>query len=61
MSNPAIILNGDQVYTGELVRENARLTVQVEAERQHRQKGAAMKRNAQRVVELLTCSNVRLT
>ena len=31
-----VILNGDQVYTEELVRENARLTVQVEAERQHR-------------------------
>lgn len=32
-----VILNGDQVYTEELVRENARLTVQVEAERQLRQ------------------------
>ncbi len=32
----AVILNGDQVYTEELIRENARLTVQVEAERQHR-------------------------
>lgn len=31
----AVILNGDQVYLEELVRENARLTVQVEAERQH--------------------------
>ena len=27
MSNPAIILNGDQVFVEELVRENARLTV----------------------------------
>ena len=32
----AVILNGDQVYLEELLRENARLTVQVEAERQHR-------------------------
>ena len=32
----AVILNGDQVYMEELIRENARLTVQVEAERQHR-------------------------
>ena len=31
-----VILNGDQVYMEELIRENARLTVQVEAERQHR-------------------------
>ena len=31
-----VILNGDQVYMEELVRENARRTVQVEAERQHR-------------------------
>ena len=30
-----VILNGDQIYLEELVRENARLTVQVEAERQH--------------------------
>ncbi len=36
MSNPAVILNGDQVYVDELIRENARLTVQVEAERRHR-------------------------
>lgn len=36
MSNPVVILNGDQVYLEELVRENARLTIQVEAERQHR-------------------------
>lgn len=32
----AVILNGDQVYLDELVRENARLTVQVEVERQRR-------------------------
>ena len=31
-----VILAGAQIYTEELVRENARLTVQVEAERQHR-------------------------
>ena len=37
MKSPVAILNGDQVYMEELVRENARLTVQVEAERQHRQ------------------------
>lgn len=30
----AIILNGDQIYTEELIRENARLTVQHEADRQ---------------------------
>lgn len=38
MSNPVVILNGDQVYLDELVRENARLTVLVETERQHRRK-----------------------
>lgn len=32
----AVILNGDQVYMEELVRENARLMIQVEAERRHR-------------------------
>lgn len=34
MSNPAVILNGDQIYLEELVRENARLTVQHEADQQ---------------------------
>lgn len=33
MSNPTVILNGDQVYCDELIRENARLTVQHEADR----------------------------
>jgi len=32
MSNPMAILNGDQVYLEELIRENARLTVQHEAD-----------------------------
>lgn len=32
MNNPAAILNGDQVYLDELIRENARLTVQHEAD-----------------------------
>lgn len=32
----AVILNGDQVYMEDLIRENARLTVRVEADRQHR-------------------------
>lgn len=32
----AVILNGDQVYSEELIRENARLTVRLEAERQQR-------------------------
>ena len=32
MSNPIAILNGDQVYLDELIRENARLTVQHEAD-----------------------------
>lgn len=36
MMNVAVILNGDQVYVEELIRENARLTIQVEAERQRR-------------------------
>ena len=31
-----VILNGDQVYMEELIREHARLTVQVEAEKQRR-------------------------
>lgn len=30
----AVILNGDQIYTEELIRENARLTVQHEADHQ---------------------------
>lgn len=30
----AVILNGDQVYTEELIRENARLTIQHEADHQ---------------------------
>ena len=34
MSNPTVILNGDQVYCDELIRENARLTIQHEADRQ---------------------------
>lgn len=33
MSNPTVILNGDQVYCDELIRENARLTIQHEADR----------------------------
>lgn len=37
MNNLAVVLNGDQIYVDELIRENARLTVQVEAERQHQQ------------------------
>lgn len=32
MSNPVAILNGDQVYLEELIRENARLTVQHRAD-----------------------------
>lgn len=32
----AVILNGDQVYMEELIRENARLTVRVETEQRHR-------------------------
>lgn len=32
MSNPAVILNGDQIYLEELVRENARLTIQHRAD-----------------------------
>lgn len=34
MSSPIAILNGDQVYLDELIRENARLTVQHEADQQ---------------------------
>lgn len=41
MNDPVVILNGDQIYIDELIRENARLTVQVEAERQHGQKLSA--------------------
>lgn len=41
----AVILNGDQVYMEELIRENARLTVQVEAERQHQQELEAALKN----------------
>lgn len=36
MSDQVIILDGGKLYAEELVRENARLTVQVEAERRHR-------------------------
>lgn len=34
MSNPTVILNGDQIFCDELIRENARLTVQHEADGQ---------------------------
>lgn len=30
-TNPTVLLNGDQIYLDELIRENARLTVQREA------------------------------
>ena len=33
MSNPTMILNGDQIFCDELIRENARLTVQHEADK----------------------------
>lgn len=32
-TNPTVILNGDQIYIDELIRENARLTIQREADR----------------------------
>lgn len=32
-TNPTVLLNGDQIYLDELIRENARLTVQHEADR----------------------------
>ena len=32
----SIVMNKETIFTDELIRENARLTVQVEAERQHR-------------------------
>lgn len=34
MSNPVAVLNGDQIYLDELIRENARLTIQHEADHQ---------------------------
>ena len=34
MGNPIAILNGDQIYLDELIRENARLTIQHEADHQ---------------------------
>lgn len=34
MSNPTMILNGDQIFCDELIRENARLTVQHEVDQQ---------------------------
>lgn len=34
MSNPVAILNGDQIYLDELIRENARLAIQHEADHQ---------------------------
>lgn len=34
MSNPVAVLNGDQIYLDELIRESARLTVQHEADQQ---------------------------
>ena len=34
MSNPVAILNGDQIYLDELIRENARLTIQHKADHQ---------------------------
>ena len=32
----SIVMNKESIFTDELIRENARLTVQGEAERQHR-------------------------
>lgn len=32
-TNPTVILNGDQIYIDELIRENARLTIQHEADK----------------------------
>lgn len=34
MNNPTVILNGDQIFCDELIRENARLTIQHEADKQ---------------------------
>lgn len=34
MNNPTVILNGDRVYCDELIRENARLTIQHEVDQQ---------------------------
>ena len=34
MSNPVAVLNGDQIYLDELIRENARLAIQHEADHQ---------------------------
>ena len=34
MSNPVAVLNGDQIYLDELIRENARLTIEHEADQQ---------------------------
>lgn len=33
-TNPTVILNGDQIYVDELIRENARLTIRHEADQQ---------------------------
>lgn len=41
----SIVMDKETIFTDELIRENARLTVQVEAERQHRQElEAALKK-----------------
>lgn len=47
MSNtPTVMLNGDQIYIDELIRENARLTIQHEADQQiidvHRKRAAEL-------------------
>ena len=55
MSNPTVILNGDQVYCDELIRENARLTIQHEADRltleQMRKQGVSSEECTAKVAE----------
>ena len=40
-SAPSVMLNGDQVFVDELIRENARLTIQHEADQQDLRQRAA--------------------
>ena len=47
MSNPVAILNGDQIYLDELIRENARLTIQHEADLQRADQLAERLREAE--------------
>lgn len=51
MNNPTVILNGDQVYCDELIRENARLTIQHAVDRQKMEELADLRRTVDKAIK----------